>query len=63
MTRARTRLAVDIGGRFADVVVEHAGGRVTAKVPTTAADPASGFMAGVEEVLAVAGLAPPGRST
>jgi N-methylhydantoinase A len=51
------RLSVDIGGTFTDVVLEHEGGYTTTKVLTTYDDPASGVIAGVEEVLEQAGVA------
>ena len=54
----RTRLAVDIGGTFTDLALEHAGGRATAKVLTTPAAPEAGVMNGVRTILAAAGLAP-----
>ena len=54
----RARLAVDIGGTFTDLALEHAGGRTTAKVLTTPAAPEQGVMHGVRTILAAAGLAP-----
>ena len=54
----RTRLAVDIGGTFTELALEHAGGRTTAKVLTTSAAPEAGVMNGVRAILAAAGLAP-----
>jgi N-methylhydantoinase A len=47
------RIGIDTGGTFTDVVaVEEATGRiVTTKTPSTPADPAEGFLAGVEKVL------------
>ena len=54
----RARLAVDIGGTFTDLAIEHAGGRTTAKVLTTPAAPEMGVMTGVRTILAAAGLAP-----
>jgi N-methylhydantoinase A len=56
MTSAR--LAVDIGGTFTDVVLEHAGGRVTGKVLTTPEAPERGVLQGVRDILASAGLRP-----
>ena len=50
------RLAVDIGGTFTDVVLDGAGALTAAKVPTTPAAPAEGFMAGTLEALRRAGL-------
>ena len=51
------RLAVDIGGTFTDVALEHAGGRATAKVLTTPAAPERGVLDGVAAILRGAGLA------
>jgi N-methylhydantoinase A len=56
MTAAR--LAVDIGGTFTDLALEHAGGRTTAKVLTTPEAPERGVMEGVAEILRATGLAP-----
>lgn len=50
------RLAVDIGGTFTDVVVEHEGKRTTAKVLTTSQAPEQGVLDGIESALADAGL-------
>ncbi len=50
-----TRLAIDIGGTFTDVVLDRDGIRTTTKVLTTPSRPADGFMRGVEAVLAEAG--------
>jgi N-methylhydantoinase A len=52
------RLAVDIGGTFTDLALEHAGGRTTAKVLTTPSAPEQGVLNGVRAVLETAGLAP-----
>ncbi|MBU6498992.1 MAG: hydantoinase/oxoprolinase family protein [Rhodospirillales bacterium] len=52
------RLAVDIGGTFTDLALEHEGRRSTAKVLTTPAAPEQGVMEGVRAILARAGLAP-----
>ena len=52
------RLAVDIGGTFTDLALEHAGGRTTVKVLTTPAAPEQGVLNGVRAVLETAGLAP-----
>jgi len=56
-THLKTRLAADIGGTFTDVVLETLTGLHTAKVPTNPDHPERGIMAGVEIVLAQAGLA------
>ncbi|MBS0562059.1 MAG: hydantoinase/oxoprolinase family protein, partial [Proteobacteria bacterium] len=52
------RLAVDIGGTFTDLALEHGGRRTTVKVLTTPAAPEKGVLEGVRAVLAAAGLAP-----
>ena len=52
------RLAIDIGGTFTDVVLDHDGGRTTTKVLTTPERPADGFMDGVAKVLAESGTSP-----
>jgi N-methylhydantoinase A len=56
MTSAR--LAVDIGGTFTDLALEHPGGRTTLKVLTTPAAPEQGVLNGVRAVLETAGLSP-----
>jgi N-methylhydantoinase A len=55
---ALARLAVDIGGTFTDLALEHEGRRSTAKVLTTPAAPESGVMEGVRTILAASGLTP-----
>ncbi|MBN9563094.1 MAG: hydantoinase/oxoprolinase family protein [Alphaproteobacteria bacterium] len=50
------RLAVDIGGTFTDLALEHAAGRTTLKVLTTQAAPEQGVIEGVRAVLQTAGL-------
>ncbi len=52
------RLAVDIGGTFTDLALEHAGTRSTTKVLTTPHAPEQGVMQGVRSILRAAGLAP-----
>jgi N-methylhydantoinase A len=52
------RLAVDIGGTFTDLALEHGGRRATAKVLTTSSAPEQGVMRGVEMILRSAALAP-----
>jgi N-methylhydantoinase A len=52
------RLAVDIGGTFTDVALEHPGGRNTIKVLTTQTAPEQGVLHGVRAILRTAGLAP-----
>ena len=54
----RARLAVDIGGTFTDLALEHDGRRVTAKVLTTPAHPERGVLDGVAAILQQAGLVP-----
>lgn len=56
MTSAR--LAVDIGGTFTDLALEHDGRRTTAKVLTTPAQPEKGVMEGVATIMKAAGLQP-----
>jgi N-methylhydantoinase A len=58
MTDRSTRLAVDIGGTFTDLALEHAGRRITAKVLTTPSAPEQGVLQGVRAILHQAGLAP-----
>jgi N-methylhydantoinase A len=53
----RTRLAIDIGGTFTDLALEHARGLTTAKVLTTPSAPEEGVMTGVQTILAAARLA------
>ncbi len=50
------RLAVDIGGTFTDVVLEAGDRQMTTKVLTTQGAPDEGVVAGVGEVLALAGI-------
>ena len=52
------RLAVDIGGTFTDIALDHAGRLHTAKVLTTASAPEQGVLAGIDKVLEQAALAP-----
>jgi N-methylhydantoinase A len=51
------RLAVDIGGTFTDLALEHDGRLSTIKVLTTLAAPEQGVMAGVRAVLQSTGIA------
>jgi N-methylhydantoinase A len=52
-----TRIAVDIGGTFTDVVLEHDGQRRSTKVLTTSAAPEEGVLEGVKAMLAESGVA------
>src|SRR3954447_8940504 len=56
-TPRRTRIGIDIGGTFTDVVAfdEASGALVTTKTPSTPADPADGFLDGVHKVLDLMG--------
>src|ERR1700741_5609209 len=45
------RLAVDIGGTFTDLALEHDGRRFTLKVLTTQSAPEQGVLAGVRDIL------------
>jgi len=51
-------LAVDIGGTFTDVAIEHGGRRQSLKVLTTPTEPERGVLNGVAAILGQAGLAP-----
>lgn len=57
MTRP-IRIGIDTGGTFTDVVAvdELSGQLATTKTPSTPSDPAVGFMAGIDKVLAQLGL-------
>jgi len=50
------RLAVDIGGTFTDLALEHAGCRTTAKLLTTPDAPERGVLKGVRTILPTAGV-------
>src|SRR5215467_2530478 len=50
------RLAVDIGGTFTDLALEHEGRRFTIKVLTTQAAPEQGVMTGVGDILRLSGV-------
>jgi N-methylhydantoinase A len=50
------RLAVDIGGTFTDLALEHDGRRTTIKVLTTQAAPEQGVIAGAHEILRSSGV-------
>jgi N-methylhydantoinase A len=51
-------IGLDVGGTFTDVALLGPGGLVITKTPTTPADPARGFLAGVEKALGLAGAGP-----
>ncbi len=53
----RIRIGIDTGGTFTDVVAvdEDTGDVVTTKTPSTPANPADGFLAGIEKVLELLG--------
>jgi len=53
-------IALDVGGTFTDVALVHeASGRLwVTKTPTTPVDPSTGFIAGVDKALRLAGVAP-----
>ena len=53
---ASARLAVDIGGTFTDLALEHAGDRTTLKVLTTPANPAQGVQSALADELASNGI-------
>src|SRR5690348_11134526 len=54
------RIGIDTGGTFTDVVAldESTGALVTTKTPSTPADPAEGFLAGIDKVLAILDAGP-----
>jgi len=58
MAARRIRFGIDTGGTFTDVVAldEDSGQLVTTKTPSTPADPADGFMAGIDKVLGILGI-------
>ncbi|SMH53931.1 hydantoinase/oxoprolinase family protein [Mesorhizobium australicum] len=49
------RLSADVGGTFTDMVLEQAGTRWTSKVLTTPVRPEEGVLAGIAEILEIAG--------
>ncbi|MEO6955572.1 MAG: hydantoinase/oxoprolinase N-terminal domain-containing protein, partial [Antricoccus sp.] len=55
---SRVRIGIDTGGTFTDVVAmdEETGAILTTKTPSTPADPAEGFLAGIDKVLSSLGL-------
>src|SRR5262249_993533 len=57
MTPAHIRIGIDTGGTFTDVVAfdETTGELTVTKTPSTPADPAQGFISGLEKMLALLG--------
>ena len=53
---AGARLAVDIGGTFTDVVLEHDGGQECFKLLTTPDTPESAVLEGIETILQRSGV-------
>ena len=53
----RIRIGIDTGGTFTDVVAfdEDTGALLTTKTPSTPGNPADGFIAGIEKILALLG--------
>ena len=49
--KSAARLAVDVGGTFTDVALEHGGMQVTSKVLTTPGSPELGVLSGVKKAL------------
>ena len=58
MADDKPRIAVDIGGTFTDVVLEHSYTQHTIKVLTTRPDPGKGVLDGIDRVMTLAGLHP-----
>src|SRR3954451_8165081 len=60
----RIRVGIDTGGTFTDVVAldEDSGEVVTTKTPSTSANPADGFLAGIDKVLGLISGAPGGEA-
>ncbi|MCY4285003.1 MAG: hydantoinase/oxoprolinase family protein [Thiotrichales bacterium] len=56
--KSATRIGVDVGGTFTDVVLEHDSALTTAKVLTTPSAPDDAVLAGIDDVLARSGVAP-----
>jgi N-methylhydantoinase A len=58
MAERRIRIGIDTGGTFTDMVAldENSGVLVSTKIASTPADPADGFMAGIEKVLTAMGI-------
>ena len=51
LDKSAARLAVDVGGTFTDVALEHGGMQVTSKVLTTPGSPELGVLSGVKKAL------------
>jgi N-methylhydantoinase A len=60
MATVATRLGVDIGGTFTDLVLEVAGDRFSTKVLTTYAAPEDAIIDGTHQVCRKAGIDPSG---
>ena len=56
--KSASRIGVDVGGTFTDIVLEHDGALTTAKVLTTPSAPDDAVLAGVDDVLARTGVDP-----
>ncbi len=56
--QADARLAVDIGGTFTDLALEHRGTRSTLKLLTTPTEPERAVMDGVAAIIRAAGITP-----
>ena len=56
--KSASRIGVDVGGTFTDVVLEHGGALTTAKVLTTPGAPDDAVLVGVDDVLARTGVDP-----
>mgnify|MGYP002883496989 FL=1 len=52
------RIAVDVGGTFTDIALEHASEMTTAKVLTTPENPEQGVLSGIRSALSEANIAP-----
>ena len=52
------RIAVDVGGTFTDIALEHAEGMTTKKVLTTPDKPEEGVLSGIQSTLTEANISP-----
>jgi N-methylhydantoinase A len=59
----KARIAVDIGGTFTDIAIEKDGEFITAKTPTTLAQPVEGVLKGIRHTMELADLKPTDIST